>query len=52
MTAYNIVWDTDGEDVTLPNIVKIPDGIKEEDVADYLSDKFGWCILSLNVTNK
>lgn len=45
--AYNIKWDTDGEDVSLPKsvVINVPDD--EEDIADYvsdyLSDEYGFC---------
>ena len=49
--AYDIDWDTDGEDVDLPDSVKIMmdnyDDI-ENDIADRLSDRFGWCVNSYN----
>ena len=42
--AVDIDWDTDGEDVDLPTRVKLPAGIDDEDVADYLSDTYGWLV--------
>jgi len=47
MRATDIVWDTDGEFVDLPSKVDIPDDIDADEAADYLSDKFGFCIKSL-----
>ena len=47
MKAVNIIWDTDGDtsiEATLPKEVEIPDEIEEDDVADYLSDTFGYCL--------
>ena len=42
-----IDWDTDGEDVELPQIVDIE--VEDEDeIADALSDKYGWCICWLD----
>lgn len=46
MTAYNILWDTDGmspAELDLPNVIKIPSHILEEcenecDVVEYISD--------------
>lgn len=35
-------WDNDGE--TLPTKVRIPTKIADEDVADYLSDTYGFCV--------
>ena len=43
-------WDTsDGDwnplpgDLDLPEIVSVPEGIEEEDISDYLSDRWGYC---------
>ena len=50
MKAINIVWDTDGEEVDLPEEVSIPlDILNMEDITEYLSDKYGWCINSLEI---
>jgi hypothetical protein len=38
-----VEWDTDDETPDLPETVKIPP-MKSEDVADYLSDNYGWCV--------
>ena len=35
-------WDDDGEN--LPRSVEIPTDIDDEDVADYLSDTYGFCV--------
>ena len=35
-------WDDDGEN--LPTKVKIPTDIDDEDVANYLSDTYGFCV--------
>lgn len=55
MKAVNIKWDvTDGaEEMTqeeikdilaeLPTEVKIPEGIDEDEVEDWLSDEYGYC---------
>lgn len=46
MKAININWDTDGEDIHLPNEIEIPDDIADEDddaISDYLSDVTGFC---------
>lgn len=50
----NIVWDTDGEIVDLPTEVIIPEedagelaediGYYDDDLANYLSDRYGWCL--------
>jgi len=41
-------WDSDGDERSdlgedLPQTVKIP-AMKSDDVADYLSDNYGWCV--------
>ena len=42
--AYNIEWDTDGEDIELPTEVILPEGmIDEDEISDYLSDLTGFC---------
>ena len=52
MKAINIVWDTDGKKVNLPTEVEIPKDVKFKDVdqelADWLSDQYGWCISSVD----
>ena len=61
MRVTDIVWDTDDpEDFGLPNQVEIPEGIVpvglvedelisyEEEVFNYLSDQYGFLILSCN----
>lgn len=46
---FNIQWDTDGEDVNLPDDTQM---IVDNDInldlegADQLSDKFGYCVNS------
>lgn len=44
MKAINIIWDTDGEDISLPAEIDIPEGIEDEDkISDYLSEVTGFC---------
>ena len=47
---FKVDWDTNEEagKVELPEIVDVPDDIPPEEVADYLSDRYGWCILQLD----
>lgn len=45
-SAYEIVWETDGEDVDLPTEVPVPLHLNTWEVADYLSDRFGFLVLS------
>ena len=59
--ATNIDWDIlVGDDVdseeekqevlsNLPKEVKIPDGISEDEIADYLSDTYGWLVSSFDL---
>lgn len=43
--AYNIKWDTDGEKVNLPDSHRMFVQSDEiENLADKLSDRFGWCV--------
>lgn len=45
MKAINIVWDTDGYVIEwLPFEVDIPSHIKEDRIADYLSNEYGFCV--------
>ena len=50
--AYNIIWDTDGETVDLPDDVIIDlddDADPSLEGADYLSDNYDWCVISFNI---
>ena len=60
--AINIKWETDGENVELPDEVTIPDGICScscqespsfdencESINNYLSDKYGWLVISYSL---
>ena len=52
MRALNIKWDTDGNtDVLneLPSEVEIPYGIEEDEVCDYLSDEYGYCVFGFDI---
>ena len=55
MRVIDIDWDTDGQDIKnldLPTEVEVPDDIADEifdggyddDVADWLSDEYGYCV--------
>ena len=45
-----VEWDTDGEEVDdLPSEVEIPYDVEEDDIADWLSDEFGYCVESFSV---
>ena len=56
MKAINIKWDLEDDvvdynidDCDIPTMVDIPNDIKEEDVADYLSDEYGFCVESFRL---
>ena len=42
-------WDTDGmdpEELDLPEVVDVPGYVDEDDIADFISDIWGYCINS------
>lgn len=44
MKAINIIWDTDGEDISLPTEIDIPEEMENEDeIGNYLSEVTGFC---------
>ena len=42
--VYDIDWDTDGEDVDLPSSVSVPADLSEDEIADWLSNEYGWLV--------
>jgi hypothetical protein len=46
MRVFDIKWETDGEVVDLPSVVDVPDGLDDDEIADYLSDTYGWLLES------
>ena len=51
--ATNIDWEIDGDNKTkkeLPKKVEIPQDVTEDNVADWLSDKYGWLVNSVSIT--
>ena len=41
----NIEWDTDGEDIPeLPTEVLVPKDWDDDEVTDWLSDTYGFCV--------
>jgi len=48
--VFNINWDTHGKEIYLPTTVNIPDTVEDEYIADYLSDKYGWCVKSFGLS--
>ncbi len=44
MKVSNIKWVTDGEVVELPTEVEVADNLDDDQIADYLSDTYGWLV--------
>lgn len=44
MIVSNIKWVTDGEVVELPTEVEVADNLDDDQIADYLSDTYGWLV--------
>ena len=49
MKVTNIKWETDGVDVELPREVEVDDNMSDDEIADYLSDTYGWLVDSFAV---
>ena len=51
--AVNIVWDFDegeeGSFTELPGTADIPGTVTDDEVADWLSDTYGWCVVSFEM---
>lgn len=46
MLVSDIIWDTDEQDVDLPEEVEVPDDLSDEEIEDYLSDTYDYCVLA------
>ena len=46
---WDIDWDVDVESVNLPDRVEIPFNVSFDDIADMLSDEYGFCVLGFNI---
>jgi hypothetical protein len=46
MQVTDIKWQTDGEAVDLPKEVEVDDNMSDDEIADYLSDIYGWLVES------
>jgi hypothetical protein len=47
MLVINIKWETDGYEVdNLPSEVEVDDDLSDGEIADYLSDEYGWLVES------
>ncbi len=49
MIVSDIKWVTDGWDIELPTQLEVADGLSDEEIADYLSDTYGWLVDSFSV---
>lgn len=59
LKVTDIMWDIDEEEygnvideLCLPSEADIPNGISEEDIADWLSDTFGFCVYEFDIVDK
>lgn len=53
--ASNISWNTESENIesnNLPSSVEIPEYVDDDDIADYLSDKFGFTVMSFVINQE
>ena len=46
MLVSDIIWETDGEEIDLPTEVEVDDNMSDDEIADYLSDTYGWLVIS------
>ena len=52
-----VYWETDGENPDLPEYVEVPASIEKDEIADWLSNKYGWLVSGIsfpqimNITN-
>lgn len=47
MKKVKVDWDIDLDEVNevkLPTFVEVTETIEDDDVADWLSDEYGWCV--------
>lgn len=44
MKVTDIKWETDDVDVELPSEVDVDDNMSDDEIADYLSDTYGWLV--------
>ena len=49
MKVSDIKWVTDGEVVELPTEVEVNDDLSDDEIADYLSDTYGWLVDSFSL---
>ena len=46
MIVSDIIWETDGKEIDLPTEVEVDDDLSDDEIADYLSDTYGWLVIS------
>jgi hypothetical protein len=49
MLVSNIKWETDGEVVDLRTEVEVDDNLSDDEIAAYLSDTYGWLVVSFSL---
>lgn len=52
MEVSNIKWETDGldaNDLGLPTNIEVNDDLDDDEIADYLSDTYGWLVESFSL---
>lgn len=50
--TVSIVWDTDGQDpeeLGLPTVIEVPEEINPEELDQFLSGEYGFCIDSMSI---
>tara|TARA_B100000287_G_scaffold49899_1_gene44198 strand:- start:2095 stop:2907 length:813 start_codon:yes stop_codon:yes gene_type:complete len=47
--ATHIDWETDGQEVDLPKTVEVPDDLDADEIADYLSDEYGFLVNAFQI---
>lgn len=44
VTITNITWETDNQDVILPTEVEVEEHLSSEEIAEYLSNLYGYLV--------
>lgn len=48
----SVTWETDGNRVRLPKVVKVPMSVLEDEISEYLSSNYGWLVSGWNFVDK
>ena len=51
MKATNIMWDA-AENVSLPDTVVLPNKLKKDEIADFLSDTYDFCVFGFDIEDE